>query len=64
MTPQEFGMWGISVFVWVCTVFFTVWAVSFVRNERQKLWLEEQMRLRFLEQVDKEELHIEFKPEE
>ncbi|MAE55409.1 MAG: hypothetical protein CMK23_05400 [Porticoccaceae bacterium] len=64
MTPQEFGMWGLSAFVWVCTVFFTVWATSFVRNERQKLWLEEQMRLRFLEQVDKEELHIEFKPEE
>lgn len=63
MTPQEFGMWGLSVLVWFFVAFFAAWGYAAVRSEKNKFWLEEQLRLRFLEQVDREELQIEIEEE-
>jgi hypothetical protein len=63
MTPQEFGMWGLSVLVWLFVAFFATWGYAAVRSEKNKFWLEEQLRLRFLEQVDREELEIEIEEE-
>lgn len=59
MTPQEFGMWGFSTLVWVFTATCAVWAYALVRNEHQKMWLENQMRERFLKQVDEGDIEIE-----
>jgi len=63
MTPQEFGMWGLAVIVWLFAAFFAAWGYAAVRSEKNKMWLEEQMRLRFLEQVDREEMQIEIHEE-
>ena len=61
MTPQEFGMWGLASLVWVCTAAFAVWAYALVKNEHHKMWLENQMRNRFLQQVDDEDIQIEMR---
>ena len=63
MTPQEFGMWGLAIIVWLFAAFFAAWGYAAVRSEKHKMWLEEQMRLRFLEQVDREEMQIEIHEE-
>lgn len=63
MSPQDFGLWALATLVWAFTLFFTVWAYAAIRNERQKMWLENEMRLRFLHQVDEEELKIELTEE-
>lgn len=63
MTPQDFGMWGLSVIVWLFAAMFAAWGYSAVRNERQKMELEQEMRIKFLEQIDEEDIQIEIREE-
>lgn len=55
MAPEEFGMWALAVFAWVFTAYFAVWAHAFVRDQVWALWLEHQLRLRYLDKVDRGE---------
>lgn len=59
MEANEFGMWGLGVLVWIFAIYVMIWGRHFVRNEQEKYWLEQQLRLRLLEQIDREELELE-----
>lgn len=52
MEAQEFGMWALAVFAWVFTAYSAVWLHAFVRDQVWAYWLEHQLRLRYLDQVD------------
>lgn len=56
MTASEFGLWALAVFAWIFTAYGAVFIHAFVREAVRDLWMEHQMRLRYLTKVDEGEV--------
>lgn len=52
MAPEEFGMWGLAVLAWVVALYSALFAHAYVREYIRAMWLEHQLRLRYLDKVD------------
>lgn len=56
MTASEFGLWALAVFAWVFTAYGAVYLHAIVKDALYELWVDHQMRLRYLDRVDAGEI--------
>lgn len=55
MSASEFGLWALAVFAWPFSAIGALFMWAWCKESVSQFWFEQQMRLRYLDWLDKQD---------